>query len=64
VRRAIERVISRGYQPVLLCSHGIRAQVYRLVAPGVQALTVLSPNEIDVKAKIQAIEVVRMPDEA
>jgi len=64
VRRAIERVITRGYQPVLLCSHGIRAQVYRLVAPGVQALTVLSPNEIDVKAKIQAIEVVRMPDEA
>jgi hypothetical protein len=38
--------------------------VYRLVAPGVQALTVLSPNEIDVKAKIQAIEVVRIPDEA
>ncbi len=64
VRRAIERVISRGYQPVLLCSHGIRAQVYRLVAPGVQALTVLSPNEIDVKAKIQAVEVVRIPDEA
>jgi len=64
VRRAIERVITRGYQPVLLCSHGIRSQVYRLVAPGVQALTVLSPNEVDVKAKIQAIEVVRMPDEA
>ncbi len=64
VRRAIERVITRGYQPVLLCSHAIRSQVYRLVAPGVQALTVLSPNEIDVKAKIQAIEVVRMPDEA
>ncbi len=64
VRRAIERVITRGYQPVLLCSNGVRAQVYRLVAPGVQALTVLSPNEIDVKAKIQAIEVVRVPDEA
>jgi len=64
VRKAIERVITRGYQPVLLCSHVIRAQVYRLVAPSVQALTVLSPNEVDVKAKIQAIEVVRMPDEA
>ncbi len=64
VRRSIERVITRGYQPVLLCSHVIRSQVYRLVAPGVQALTVLSPNEVDVKAKIQAIEVVRMPDEA
>ncbi|MDT7041903.1 flagellar biosynthesis protein FlhA [Candidatus Nitronereus thalassa] len=64
VRRSIERVITRGYQPVLLCSHVIRSHVYRLVAPSVQALTVLSPNEIDVKAKIQAIEVVRMPDEA
>lgn len=64
VRQAIDRVASRGYQPVLLCSHLIRAQVYRLVAPGIHALAVLSPNEIDVRAKIQAIEVVRMPDEA
>ncbi len=64
VRQAIERVVSRGYSPVLLCSHLVRAQVYRLLAPGVQALAVLSPNEIDTKAKIQAIEVVRVPDEA
>jgi len=64
VRMAIERVVSRGYQPVLLCSHLIRANVYRLLAPSVQTLTVLSPNEIDMKVKIQAIEVVRMPDEA
>ncbi len=64
VRQAIERVVSRGYSPVLLCSHLVRAQVYRLLAPGVQALAVLSPNEIDTKAKIQAIEVVRIPDEA
>ena len=64
VRGAIERVVSRGYQPVLLCSHVIRANVYRLLAPTVQTLAVLSPNEIDMKVKIQAIEVVRMPDEA
>ena len=64
VRAAIERVVSRGYQPVLLCSHLIRANVYRLLAPSVQTLAVLSPNEIDMKVKIQAIEVVRMPDEA
>ena len=64
VGRSIEAVAGKGYQPILLCSQTIRAQVYRLVAPGVQTLAVLSPNEIDGKAKIQAIEVVRMPDEA
>ena len=64
VRQAIERVVSQGYQPVLLCSQSIRAQLYRLVSPGVHALAVLSPNELDPKTKIQAIEVVRMPHEA
>ncbi len=64
VRQAIERVVSQGYQPVLLCSQSIRSQLYRLVSPGVHALAVLSPNELDPKTKIQAIEVVRMPHEA
>ena len=64
VRHAIERVVAQGYQPILMCSQTIRAQVYRLVAPSVHALAVLSPNEIDAKAKIQAIEVVRLPHEA
>lgn len=64
VRQAIERVAGRGYQPIVLCSHVIRAQVYRLISPGVQALAVLSPNEVDARTKIQAIEVVRVPDEA
>jgi flagellar biosynthesis protein FlhA len=64
VRQAVERVVSQGYQPVLLCSQSIRSQLYRLVSPGVHALAVLSPNELDPKTKIQAIEVVRMPHEA
>lgn len=64
VRQAIERVVSQGYQPVLLCSQSIRSQLYRLVSPGVHSLAVLSPNELDPKTKIQAIEVVRMPHEA
>ncbi|HBP87273.1 MAG TPA: flagellar biosynthesis protein FlhA [Nitrospirales bacterium] len=64
VRQAIERVVSQGYQPVLLCSQSIRSQLYRLVSPGVHALAVLSPNELDPKTQIQAIEVVRMPHEA
>jgi flagellar biosynthesis protein FlhA len=64
VRQAIERVVGQGYQPVLLCSQSIRSQLYRLVSPGVHALAVLSPNELDPKTKIQAIEVVRMPHEA
>ncbi|WP_342347133.1 flagellar biosynthesis protein FlhA [uncultured Nitrospira sp.] len=64
VRQAIERVVSQGYQPVLLCSQSIRSQLYRLVSPGVHTLAVLSPNELDPKTQIQAIEVVRMPHEA
>lgn len=64
VRQAIERVVGQGYQPVLLCSQSIRSQLYRLVSPGVHSLAVLSPNELDPKTKIQAIEVVRMPHEA
>ena len=64
VRQAIERVVGQGYQPIVLCSQSIRSQLYRLVSPGVHSLAVLSPNEVDARTKIQAIEVVRVPDEA
>ncbi|MGE0472590.1 MAG: flagellar biosynthesis protein FlhA [Nitrospirales bacterium] len=64
MRSAIERVMSQGYQPVLLCSQSIRSQLFRVISPGVHALAVLSPNELDPKVKIQAIEVVRLPHEA
>ncbi len=64
VRQAIERVVGQGYQPIVLCSQSIRSQLYRLVSPGVHSLAVLSPNELDPKTKIQAIEVVRLPHEA
>ena len=63
VRQAIERVVGQGYQPIVLCSQSIRSQLYRLVSPGVHSLAVLSPNELDAKTKIQAIEVVRLPHE-
>ncbi len=64
VRTAIERTVSQGYQPIVLCSQAIRSYVYKMISPGLQTLAVLSPNEIDGKAKIQAIEVVRLPHEA
>jgi len=64
VRQAVERVVGQGYQPIVLCSQSIRSQLYRLVSPGVHALAVLSPNELDPKTKIQALEVVRLPHEA
>ena len=64
VRQAVERVVGQGYQPIVLCSQSIRSQLYRLVSPGVHTLAVLSPNELDPKTKIQAIEVVRLPHEA
>ncbi len=63
VRQAVERVVGQGYQPIVLCSQSIRSQLYRLVSPGIHALAVLSPNELDPKTKIQAIEVVRLPNE-
>jgi len=64
MRNAIERVVGQGYQPVLLCSQSIRSQLFRAISPGIHALAVLSPNELDPKVKIQAIEVVRLPHEA
>jgi len=64
VRQAVERVVGQGYQPIVLCSQSIRSQLYRLVSPGIHTLAVLSPNELDHKTKIQAIEVVRLPHEA
>ncbi len=64
VRQAIERVVSQGYQPILLCSQSIRSQLYRLISPGIHALAVLSPNDLDPNTKIQALEVVRLPNEA
>ena len=64
MRTAIERVVGQGYQPVLLCSQSIRSQLFRVISPGIHALAVLSPNELDPKVKIQAIEVVRLPHEA
>ena len=64
VRQAIERVVGQGYQPILLCSQSIRSQLYRLISPGVHALAVLSPNDLDPNTKIQALEVVRLPHEA
>jgi flagellar biosynthesis protein FlhA len=64
VRQAVERVVGQGYQPIVLCSQSIRSQLYRLVSPGIHTLAVLSPNELDPKTKIQAIEVVRLPHEA
>ncbi len=64
VKMAIERTVGQGYHPILLCSQTIRSYVYKLISPGLQSLAVLSPNEIDGKAKIQAIEVVRLPHEA
>jgi flagellar biosynthesis protein FlhA len=64
LRHSIERVMHQGYQPVVLCSQSIRSQLYRLISPGIHALAVLSPNELDPKVKIQALEVVRLPNEA
>ncbi|GJL53250.1 MAG: flagellar biosynthesis protein FlhA [Nitrospirales bacterium] len=64
IKSAIERTVSQGYQPIVLCSQAIRSYMYKMVSPGLHTLAVLSPNEIDGKAKIQAIEVVRLPNEA
>ena len=64
LKKAIEKTVGQGYQPIVLCSQTVRSYVYKLISPGLQTLAVLSPNEIDGKAKIQAIEVVRLPHEA
>jgi flagellar biosynthesis protein FlhA len=60
LKQAAERVASRGYQPVILCSATSRRYLRKLTDRVLHSVPILGMNEVDGAAKLQAIETVRL----
>jgi flagellar biosynthesis protein FlhA len=60
LKQAAERVATKGYQPVVLCSAASRRYLRKLTDRVLHAVPILGLNEIDGAAKLQAIETVRL----
>jgi flagellar biosynthesis protein FlhA len=58
--RAIEKFTSMNYQPLILCSPGVRPQLKRLTERFLSTLVVLSHNEIDKRVKLKSLGVVSL----
>ncbi len=59
IGKAMEKAVSLNYDPVLLCSSGIRMHLKRLTERFLPDLAVLSHSEITPNIKVQSIEAVR-----
>ena len=64
IKQAAERAISRGVQPVLLCSAPLRPHLRRLIERALSSLPVLSLNEVEGQVRLQSLEIVRVTDAA
>ncbi|MFZ5861426.1 MAG: flagellar biosynthesis protein FlhA [Nitrospirota bacterium] len=62
VRQAVERIMVKGHQPVVLCSPMIRPHVRRLLERAVPSARVISSGEVAPQIRIQAFETVRAAD--
>jgi flagellar biosynthesis protein FlhA len=62
IKQAAERAISRGVQPVLLCSPSLRPYLRRLIERGLSSLPVLSLNEVEGQVRLQSLEMVKVTD--
>ena len=62
--KAVEKVTSMGYQPIVLCAGAIRLPFKRLTERVIKKLVVLSYNEIEYDYTIEALEVldIDIPD--
>jgi flagellar biosynthesis protein FlhA len=58
--RSIEKFTSMNYQPLILCSPGVRPQLKRLTERFLPTLVVLSHNEIDKRVKLKSLGVVSL----
>jgi len=58
--RSLEKFTSMNYQPVILCSPGVRPQLKRLTERFLPTLVVLSHNEIDRRVKLKSLGVVSL----
>ncbi len=61
-KETVNKVNSKGYQPLLLTSPAIRGHMKRFIERFIPNLIVLSPNEISGHVKIQTIDTVRLAD--
>ncbi|OGI09263.1 MAG: hypothetical protein A2Y40_08930 [Candidatus Margulisbacteria bacterium GWF2_35_9] len=57
-----EKMTNLGYQPIVLCSSSVRPHFKKLVSRSFPNLVVLAYNEILADVEIQAIGIVRMPE--
>ncbi|MBI5827640.1 MAG: flagellar biosynthesis protein FlhA [Deltaproteobacteria bacterium] len=60
LKEALEEVMSKGYQPVVLVSHQTRRFVRKLIERSFPAVPVLSHSEISSNIKVQTLKVVRL----
>jgi flagellar biosynthesis protein FlhA len=58
INKALEKFSRVNYQPVILCSPGIRSHLKKLTERFLPALVVLSHNEIDKRAKLKSLGVI------
>ena len=60
LNKAMEKFTSMNYQPIILCSPGIRPHVKKLTERFLPALVVLSHNEIDKRVKLKSLGVISL----
>ena len=53
--KSLERLVSSGHHPIILCSGQVRAQLHNTLRPSIPALTVLSYNEIISNVKVESM---------
>lgn len=59
--KQLERLISSGHHPVILCSAQVRFHVFNTLKPSIQGVTILSYNEIVSNIKIESLGVISFP---
>jgi flagellar biosynthesis protein FlhA len=60
LNKAMEKFTSMNYQPIILCSPGIRPHVKKLTERFLPTLVVLSHNEIDKRVKLKSLGVISL----
>ncbi|ALA58611.1 flagellar biosynthesis protein FlhA [Nitrospira moscoviensis] len=63
LKQAAERVAARGYQPVVLCSPGVRRHLRRLTDRILHSVPVMGLNEVDALVRLQSLDTVRLDAE-
>ena len=58
--KQLERLISSGHHPVILCSAQVRFHLFNALKPSIQGVTVISYNEIVSNIKIESLGVVSL----